>query len=324
LWTLQEAMFAKKLYFWLKEGPLNTEDFQRDINNEREADVQKGLISSPMSVAYSAALGGLSILRDFVEMKLEGPGLLFAPLADCIHQRATTRISDEAICAAAILDMDAEDILAVETKGVPDEVVASKRMEIFLKQVGKFPPGMIFHHHKRLKTEGYRWAPKTILGSEPRYFIRDAKDSTPFSGKGLRVQYPGFILETVLPGSGAELTFTIKNGEHRYRLQLFPEDAEGDGASASYLWDPNAVYAVVLFRAVYARSSIGTDAIVGILMDPTAVHNEQGKRRHKGTLNMTVKLRCECRAWMEPLDPGLSTDQSMVELLAKEQKWRIY
>jgi hypothetical protein len=325
LWTLQEAMFAKKLYFWLKDGPIYDQDLGRDINQEKESDVQKGSNGPALSFAYFDAMGALSILRDLVEMKFDGPGVLFPSLAGSIHQRSTTRMSDEAICAATILDMDTKDMVAVKSTGVPDEVVAAKRMEIFLKQVGQFFPGIIFHHYKRLRTEGYRWAPKSLMGSEPQYFIRDsANNLTPFNGKGLRVRYPGFILEGVPPGSEAIIGVTMKHSDHRFSLQLFPEDAEGDGAGVSYLWDSNAVYAVVLFRTVSIQSSIGTDAIVGILMDPAEVQNEQGKRRRKGALNMTVKLKCECRAWMEPLASGLSTDQSMVELLEKEQKWRVY
>ena len=57
-----------------------------------------------------------------------------------------------------------EDLLAVETKDVPDEVSAEKRMDIFLKQVGEFAHGIVFHHQQRLRAGGYRRAPKTLMG----------------------------------------------------------------------------------------------------------------------------------------------------------------
>jgi hypothetical protein len=327
LWTCQEAMLANKLYFWFKDGPLYNANFEQVVNKEKEANIEKGLHGSFQSVTHTAVLKALTTLKVVVDMKFGTPGLLLAPLADCIQQRTATRISDEAICSAMILDLETEDILAVEAKGVSEESIAEKRMEIFLKQMGTFPQGMIFHHNKRLRTEGYRWAPRTYMGLEARHLVGDVHNSSTstFKGKGLSVQYPGFILENVPPDSGAKITVTMKHSEHRYGLQLFPEDTEGDGAGASYPWDSNTVYAVLLTRTVSSRNpSTGTDALVGILMDLAEVREEQSKRRRKGTLNMTVKVKCECRAHMEPLDLGLSTDQSMVELLAKEQKWRVH
>jgi hypothetical protein len=118
----------------------------------------------------------------------------------------------------------------------------------------------------------------------------------------------------------------MKHDERRYRVQLFPEGAEGDGALA--LWDSNAVYAVIMFRSVSARLTTGTDAIVGILKEPDVVHDEQVKSRRKGVLHMTLNVRCECRAWVEPLDlapPGVLTDPTVVvELLGENQKWRVF
>jgi hypothetical protein len=249
----------------------------------------------------SAALIHFTILKDFVEMKLLRNGVYFPPHCHAIHQRTTTRISDDAICAATILHMNMDDIFAVETNDVPDEVVAAKRMEIFLRQVGEFPSGIIFHHQKHLRTKGYCRAPKSIMGERPAGFLTDQNEKmSSFRGKGLRVRYPGFILETVLPGTGMEITVMMKHNEHWYRLWLFPEDAEGDGALP--LCDPNAVYAAGMFRSISARLTTGTDALVGILKDPAAAHSEQVKRRRGVVLDMTVNLRCECRAWLQPLD----------------------
>jgi hypothetical protein len=60
-----------------------------------------------------------------------------------------------------------------------------------------------------------------------------------------------------------------------------------------------------MFRSISARL---TDALVGILKDPAAAHSEQVKRHRGVVLDMTVNLRCECRAWLQPLDvapPGI-------------------
>ena len=318
LWTFQEGMLAKKLFFQLKDGPLYGQDFVDESVKEQEIDQERGLYGSFQFTARSAALGHFTILRDFVEMKLAGNGQLFPPLTHAIQQRTTTRISDEGICAATILDTNLKDIMAVETKDVPDEVVATKRMEIFLKQVGEFPPGIIFHYQKRLKTEGFRWAPRTIMGARPADFARDLDGKlSSFKGKGLRVRYPGLILESVPTGLGNENIIMMKHDEHLYRLQLFPE--EGDGPLSA-----NAMYAVVMFRSISARYTTGTDAILGILKDAAEVHDEQAKRRKGSVLDMTINMRCECRAWLEPLNIGLRGDVVTAELFGEKQKWRVF
>jgi len=210
---------------------------------------------------------------------------------------------------------------------VPDEVVATRRMEVFYKQVAGFKPGIIFHHQKRLRTEGYRWAPKTIMGSHAADFTRDLnKKASLFKGRGLRVRYPGLILEAASLGSGEEITVVMKHDEHQYRLQLFPEDD-----NPSSIWDPNGVYGVIMFRSISARYATGTDAIVGKLKNATEVHDEQvkaKKQRHGKVLDVTVRLSCECRAWLEPLglvSPRGSTNAPIAaELLGEQQAWRVF
>ncbi|KAJ7213147.1 hypothetical protein GGX14DRAFT_342338, partial [Mycena pura] len=196
LWTFQEGMLAKKLFFQLKDGPLYEKDFVDDSVRQQEDEEKSGLYGSFQFTMRSAALGHFTILRDFVEMKLGGNGVYFPPLTHAIQQRTTTRKSDEAICAATILNTDLEEILKIESKHVPDEILAVARMEVFLRQVGEFPQGIIFHQQPRLRRDGYCWAPKTIMGAQPGELARDLNEPrASFDGTGLRVRYPGFLLD---------------------------------------------------------------------------------------------------------------------------------
>lgn len=325
LWTFQEGMLAKELYFQLKDGVLDNDAFTKEGAKEEETDRERGLYRGFQGAVRSAAVVHFMVLKNGVVLNSVDTMALFPALAHAIQQRTTTRMSDEAICAATILDMDMSDIVAAKTKDMPDEVAAEKRMEIFLRQVGKFAPGIIFHAQKRLRTEGYRWAPKTIMGARPADLARDmdAKRSQ-FKGEGIRVFYPGFILESVGVGSALEITVMMKQDQHRYRLQIFPEDPGEDGGLP--LWDPAAVYAVVMFRSI-SPHAMGTDAIVGKLKEPATVQEEQAKERPELTLGAIVRLNCECRAWVEPVDstlPDVSMSPVLADLFGERQKWRVF
>ncbi|KAF9467005.1 hypothetical protein BDZ94DRAFT_1305863 [Collybia nuda] len=313
LWTFQEGMLAKAMYFQLKESSLCEGDLDKAEAEEQKVNKEKGLYGSFLFSARGAATGHFIILRDFVDMKLAEDAVLFPPLCHAVQQRSTTRISDETICAATILEMNMDDILAVETRDVPDEIVAETRMEIFLKQIGEFAPAIIFHHQKCLQREGYRWAPKTLMGAAQNDFIRGITEKlSSFKGKGLRVRYPGLVFQSVPQGSEKEITVVMKHNEHRFRLRLFPEDAD-----ALPLWDPTAVYAVIMFEAISARYPTGTDVIVGILKDYATL--QRGAR---------LDIRREHRAWLEPVGlavlGGAESQGSVVaEMLSGSQRWRV-
>lgn len=81
-------------------------------------------------------------------------------------------------------------------RGDPDDVV-ERRMETFLKEIGKFNAGLIFDSYQRLKKDGFRWAPRSLLGYRTSSLgaIEDQQEARlrqigPFFG--LVVRYPGF------------------------------------------------------------------------------------------------------------------------------------
>lgn len=319
LWTFQEGMFAKKLFFQLKDGVEDiTADEEHDADQEDEG---SGLFPRSALVAIT---GHFVILKDFVEMKATDPSvgnwLLLPPLAHALHQRTTTRMSDEAICAATILDLDVNEIMGVpdpDGRKKPEEILAVERMEIFLRQMRHFRPGIVFHNQKRMKKEGYRWAPATMMGVEPGIFSREMESgASSFRGKGLRVRYPGFILETVRAGSAVEIMVMVKQYSRQFRLQIFPEDGE------AVVWDPNSMYAVVTFRPVPWQDDTGTEAVVGILKNAAPVRDEQvKKRRSRNVLHLDLDLRCEWRAWVEPLKAHTMDVAVVADVLGETQKW---
>ncbi|KAJ7196905.1 hypothetical protein B0H12DRAFT_636643 [Mycena haematopus] len=185
LWTFQEGMFARQLYFQLSDG---VEDITAAEDREDESESAG---SFPRS-ARTAISGHFVILQDFVDMKVDGDPmvgnwLLLPPLLHALQQRTTTRMSDETALAAG-------------------------RMEVLLRQMRHFRPGIIFHHQKRMKRENYRWAPATMMGVQPGDFSRGMgfEAAVSFKGEGFSVRYPGFILEPVR-AAGSQVAITMKH-----------------------------------------------------------------------------------------------------------------
>ncbi|KAF8173737.1 hypothetical protein K438DRAFT_1849887 [Mycena galopus ATCC 62051] len=316
LWTFQEGMFAKQLYFQLRDG---VEDITVDQPEKRpqEEDVSGRFPGS----ALNAITEHFLILKTFVELGKHDPSveksMFLTPLAHALQQRTTTRMSDEAICAATILDFDVREILGIPDpkNDQTDGALADERMENLLRQIRHFRPQIIFHHQKRLKREGYRWAPATMMGAQPDDFFRGMDDPlVAFEGQGLKVQSLGFILETVGAGSHGEIRVMFSYYHQGLRLQIIPEDED-------VVWDPNAVYAVVTPpTSLYGVA----DAVVGKLLNPTAVHAEQVKERDSmNVLHLDIVLKCEWRAWTEPVETELGHTMVMGDALGGTQKWRL-
>ncbi|KAJ7243908.1 hypothetical protein B0H12DRAFT_1221054 [Mycena haematopus] len=404
LWTFQEGMFAKQLYFQLKDGledittspkpvdvenpepvdvedtePVDVEDVEDDAwdEEEEEEDVSPEFPHS----ARIAITNHFVILKDFVELKASGGPvmrdwliIMLPDLAHALLQRTTTRMSDEAICAATILGLDVRKILGDQDSDGEDEeedlvanrthtllqrtttrtsdetigavtildldagkivrdldseakvrkekYLAAKRMEAFLREMRTFNPGIIFHHQKRMKREGYRWAPATMMGVQPGDFSRDMEGSAgSFKGQGLSVRYPGFILETVTADSQVEIIVMVEQYNRLFRVQIFPE------ADELLVWNPSAVFAVVTFKPLPSRrkENTGTEAVVGILKDPAAVHDEQVKQRSNKNVLEKIRLRCEWSAWVEPLEDQTASALAVkADVLGATQKWHLW
>lgn len=332
LWTFQEGMLAKKkkLYFQFEDCVMTNYDMVDNLIKEKEADEERGLYGAFQHTGYCAAMGEFVILKDFIEQKLAGLEVFFPPLTGAIQQRTTTRLSDEVLCAATIMGMNLDKIAAVEKKGIEDAVVAQRRMEVFLKGIGEFPPGILFHHQKHLTKEGYRWAPATVMGALPKTFARDIdEEHAKFNGKGLKVRYPGLLLQDVPPGSREKLEIVVtgKHGKRFFRLGLVPEASSEDIPSSQ--WKSDCRYAVVMsLRAPGAHYASRIDAIVGTLKDPAAVHDEWADLDEYGNEavrdpSTRIKIRYESLAWVEELPSDFALENSVVEaeLVERRQKW---
>ncbi|KAJ7214175.1 hypothetical protein B0H12DRAFT_1155634, partial [Mycena haematopus] len=176
LWTFQEGMLAKELHFLLKDGVVKEMVPDEDCGHSAE---ERAYYAPFPRSTINIVFAHFTFIKDLIEAEDHDNRTLLHELSHGLQQRTTTRMSDEAICIAAILDLDMGDIVDVKTKDVLDEVAAEKRMQILFKKVGVFRPGIIFHAQKRMRTEG----------------------------EGLPVTYSGFVLESVEARSATEIIF---------------------------------------------------------------------------------------------------------------------
>jgi hypothetical protein len=130
----------------------------------------------------------------------EDKWILYQAVAEHVSERQTSRLADEVICLATIIDIPVDDFSKMPSK--PDEVSGERRMERFLEKLGRFETGVIFNNYERLAKRGYKWAPKSLLNLRTAEIIYDGDDAgldTAFervNGQlGLLVQYRGFLVK---------------------------------------------------------------------------------------------------------------------------------
>ena len=109
----------------------------------------------------------------------------FNSLTRALEFRTTSKREDEAICVASILGL--------EVKGIVETKTAEQRMCILYSQIKTMPASILFHLSKRLQ-DGFRWAPRTLLGPKYGYTFSSMSGVGKCDIEGLHVQFAGFIV----------------------------------------------------------------------------------------------------------------------------------
>lgn len=195
LWTLQEAVLTdtrpncSKLDIQFLEGPL-----------EFNALMQTNLLSFYNS--ESAVIALYSSLPQF-----QNPVHAFSTLTRALEYRSTSKLEDEAICLASILDIKFDEIAKLDTR--------EARMRMFYSLVKELPSSILFHRGNRLSLDGVRWAPASLLSNHKFYTF--SNNSTPAScdANGLHVQFFGYTVLHVPPAGGYH-AFYVKEPEESF------------------------------------------------------------------------------------------------------------
>ncbi|OMP86932.1 hypothetical protein BK809_0000608 [Diplodia seriata] len=147
LWTLQEALLARRLHFVLRDAVV---PFLALLPAEDH------LLTNPALAGFAAEIHRLTKLR------LHRNTLAFADVARALRWRATSRPSDEIPAVASLLLDDADDGDGDARRRVLDAPVA-ERMQKLLAAVRKVPKSVVFLSGPKLHTVGFRWAPATFM-----------------------------------------------------------------------------------------------------------------------------------------------------------------
>ena len=197
LWTLQEGLFAKALYFQFSDAALSPTDVvQRSHNHFSNLpgvppwDMETMFVRDALSEAQELSLSRLR--------SNSGRHVL-----DQVSWRFTTRQADETICLAILLELPVSTLAQLD----PDPRV---RMKAFILMQRFFPTSVLFgrgNPEEHFKDEGFRWAPCSFLTRtvgpsvyenmfDPRWIGKEDSVETAYADEeGLHVQSFGFQLD---------------------------------------------------------------------------------------------------------------------------------
>ena len=230
LWTLQEAVLSKNLFFYFHSQIYSMTNLEEMF--AKEDSKLHSCIPSLSRIYFDGILGDMrpKIHDDFRKHYRLKPSSNFLTVVwKATQWRSTTHLIHETLSLATMLNIDTAYFarpseFEEETEEYRQE--CDDRMIHLLSCFAAIspcpiPPGMIFLAGPRLNERGYGWAPRTWLSSreidspDPLSLI-DAGNTRLIQAEGLEVQFPGFLLHN-LGDNREEL--------HRRENFCFPADS---------------------------------------------------------------------------------------------------
>lgn len=229
LWTWQEGLLAKELYFQFSDGLhcINTPLVLAHGNRHRPYEVDQ-LDTTKLWMA----IRGENMSSDERETH---PYSVFN-IAHSLVDRTTSYIKDEALCIGSMAGCDVSRIL-----DAPEKL----RMCAFWKNCPVIPQDIIFWRGHRRGEPGFRWAPATLLqggGSELQDFEDNDRTGILIDEKGLLIEATAILLPNVLDAP-LYTTFLVRDAEGNYICIATQEVNEANPTPADYtsmaiLFDP--------------------------------------------------------------------------------------
>ncbi|OSD08321.1 hypothetical protein PYCCODRAFT_10624 [Trametes coccinea BRFM310] len=161
VWTLQEGLLARELFFEFLDGPVNVEEVWRLMTPIEKKTIPPVL--SPLSneeFFTPTALVPVLNFRSAIQRR-SSPETPVSDLVSLLHLRTTTKAEDELIAIGSLLPsrVKVERLLA-ERDGAD---VVDRRMRAFLLQLRDVPRGVPFGQSPRLTLPGFSWAPRALV-----------------------------------------------------------------------------------------------------------------------------------------------------------------
>ncbi|KAL4976413.1 hypothetical protein BDW66DRAFT_166401 [Aspergillus desertorum] len=320
LWTHQEGFLPKALWLQFKDRSVEINELSERLR-AYEASLQKqGIYLGFPTSAQMRLVGQYTFLqRMFGLTSATEKWRLYFPLAAAMSDRKTSRLADEIICLATIVDIPLPDFQEIPSK--PDAKSGQDRMALFLKKLGKFDTKVIFNNYPRLEQRGYRWAPRSLLNFRTAKITSagdgqapDIASFDPDHRPGLLVHYHGFLVNFgigrlfagVERGCAIQCADSADSGQsldEKWLLVQLPRDD-----SNTVEWRTWQTYAVILSEIPRQRAT--APAVVA------SVEERQGNGVY------VVKHESIATVWVtDRLPQGLNTVR--VALLKKQTGWLV-
>ncbi|KAG7088528.1 hypothetical protein E1B28_012511 [Marasmius oreades] len=142
LWTLQEALLARRLTFAFA-------DCLEDIDKLLPVGEDQ-LLDSLVTGLSGEIFRMVKHQRSLVNSASFGIG----DLARSLQWRSTSKSGDETLAIAGLANVDAKELV---------KLPSHERMRIFLLRVQELPSNIIFMSVPKLDEPGFRWAPRTLM-----------------------------------------------------------------------------------------------------------------------------------------------------------------
>ena len=295
LWTLQEAKFARKLWFQFKDKAVNLDDLHARFASSEQTSatrlVARDLIISKTSSSLYGLRTELSSPTGLADIESSINSIISVPFS--LLGRSTSRAGDEPICICTLLGYDLTPVLKFPASDIEN------RMMAFWKQVSNVPPGIIFNGGTRLKSQGFRWAPETFIrtrGTNIELFPPNERALIDPQHRGLIVHMPGWKLKTV---NGFHAAREHTAGRLRHKTFLIRD------ADDSTKW-----YDVDIEQTTHGPLSyVDLDAEIGIIMTP-----------YTNTMNVDPRGRMGLLVCMTKQENGVIFAQSLCILRVSESE----
>lgn len=240
VWTAQEGLLARKLYFEFSDGPV---DVERAIAAKRDklGDLYQSFVTSGPEVLEGEALfeyvGDVPI-QLFTARAARNQERLFDDVIRLLALRRTTKEEDETIAISSLVPtVDVDALLSIE-----GPKAAERRMKAFLQQLGRVPKRFPMMGGPKLDLPGFRWAPRSLTQTlETASSIFGTATCTVPTGsdeeEGLRGHYVMSRLERTLRVSREEveaeffLVF-VSYGDQVYHVEFDRAQRERDESLA--------------------------------------------------------------------------------------------
>ncbi len=166
LWTLQEALLARELIFAFHDGLYNAKTLWRWGNS----------IPTPIGYECRLKLGELVVKKHMNVVRI----------ARLLRRRSSSVPADEYLAVASLLKIPVKPLTSKE---------GLDRCCEFWTLLKHVPPSIVFQAQEKIPIEGFRWAPKSFIGSEATSTMWADGNAVVTATHGLRGTYDLLIVQ---------------------------------------------------------------------------------------------------------------------------------